>query len=107
MGLWVALTYPEVSLPLSNIFERLWQLGKATEDWRRANAAPLFTKGENEDLGNYRLVSLVLIAGKVAEQLILGAISRHVKDEKVIKSSQQGMTEGKSHLTNLVSSTKS
>ena len=86
--------------PLSIIFERLWQLGNVPEDWRRANATPVFMKGKNEDLENYRLVSLISVPGKTVEQLILGTISRHVKDKKVIRSSQHGMMKGKLHLTN-------
>lgn len=55
---------------------------------------------DDEDLGNKRLVSLILIPGKVVEQLILGTIIRHVKEKKVIRNSQHGMRKGKSHLTN-------
>lgn len=44
-----------------------------------------------------------MIPGKVKEQLILETVSRHVKDKKVIRSSQHGFTMGKSWLTNLLS----
>ncbi|PKU49532.1 rna-directed dna polymerase from mobile element jockey-like [Limosa lapponica baueri] len=46
--------------------------------------------------GNYRLVSLTSISGKV-----LDVISKHVEG-KVIRSSQHGFTKGKSCLTNLI-----
>ena len=36
------------------------------------------------------------------EQLVLGAISEQLEEEKVIRNSQHGFTKGKSYLTNLV-----
>lgn len=47
-----------------------------------------------------RPVSLTSIPGKVVEQLILGTITRHMKD-KVTGNGQHGFTKGKSCLTNL------
>lgn len=51
--------------------------------------------------GNYRLVSLLSIPGKV-EQFTLGAISKHVEDKRLSRSSQYKFTKGKSCLTNLI-----
>ena len=53
-------------------------------------------------LGNYRLISLTSIPGKVMEKLILGTASRHFKDKRVVRGSQHGFTKGKSCLTNLI-----
>ena len=72
------------------------------KDWRKEKVTPLFKKGKKEDPGNYRLVSLTLIPGKVTEQLILETISRHMNNKKIIRSSQQGFTKGKSCMTNLI-----
>ena len=74
------------------IFECLWWLGEVPEDWRKANVVPVCKK---EDPGNYRLVGLTLIPGKVMEQLILEAVPRPLNN-KVIRSSQHGLTKGKS-----------
>jgi len=71
------------------------------KDWRKANVTPGFKKGKKEDPGNYRLVSLTSIPGKVMEQLILEVIIKQVEEKKVIRSSQHGFTKGKSCLTNL------
>ncbi|PKU43089.1 rna-directed dna polymerase from mobile element jockey- hypothetical protein [Limosa lapponica baueri] len=57
---------------------------------------------KEEDPGNYRLVSLTSIPGKVMERLILGAISEHMEEKKAIRSSQHEFTKRKSCQTNLI-----
>ncbi|GAB0182538.1 mitochondrial enolase superfamily member 1 [Grus japonensis] len=87
-----------IAMLLSIIFERSWRTGGLQE---KINVTPVFKSGKKEDPGNYRLVSLTSIPGKVMEQLILDVISKHV-EEKVIVSGQQRFTKGKSCLTNLI-----
>lgn len=50
---------------LTIIFENSWRTGEVPEDWRRANIAPLFKKGNKEDARSYRPVNLTLIPGKI------------------------------------------
>ncbi|GAB0204815.1 mitochondrial enolase superfamily member 1 [Grus japonensis] len=89
--------------PLSIIYQQSWLTGEVPVDWRLANAMPIYKKGQKEDLGNYRPVSLTLVPGKVLEQIILSAITWHVQDKPVIWPSQHGFMKGKSCLTNLIS----
>ncbi|GAB0206675.1 mitochondrial enolase superfamily member 1 [Grus japonensis] len=77
-------------------------LGEVPEYRKKASVTPIFEKGKKEDPGNYRLVSLTSISGKVMEYLILETISRHMKDKKITRSSHHGFTKGKSCLTNLI-----
>lgn len=53
-------------------------------------------------MGNYRLVSFTSVPGKVMRQLILDIISKHMKDKKMIRTSQHGFTKGKLCLTDLI-----
>jgi len=90
--------------PLLIISEQSWQLGEVPKDWRKASITPVSRKFRKEDPGNYRPAGLPSILGKVLEQLILGTISRHMKNKKVSRSSQHDFTKGKSCLTNLINS---
>ncbi|KGL95187.1 hypothetical protein N301_09589, partial [Charadrius vociferus] len=69
--------------PLS-IFERSWRTGEVPEDWMITNVTPVLKKGKKDDLGNYRPVSLTSVPGKMMEQLVLGVISKHLDEKKVI-----------------------
>ncbi|KFV86055.1 RNA-directed DNA polymerase from mobile element jockey, partial [Struthio camelus australis] len=73
-----------IARPLSIILERSWRSGEVPEDWKKANVTPVCKKGKKEEPGNYRPVSLTSIPGKMMEQLMLDAISKHVEDKKVI-----------------------
>lgn len=73
------------------------------DDWRKENFTAIFKKGKEEDLGNYSSVILTSIPGKVMEQIIFEVGTKHIKEKKVIGSSQHGFTERKFCLTNMIS----
>ena len=64
---------------------------------------PIYRKGRNEDLGNYRPVSLTSVSGKVVEQIILGEIIWHMHGIQGIRPRQHRFVKGRSCLTNLIS----
>ncbi|KFZ46262.1 hypothetical protein N321_02210, partial [Antrostomus carolinensis] len=74
----------EVAKTLCIIFEKSWQSGEVPTDWKKGNITPIFKKGNKEDLGNYRLVSLTSVPGKIMEQILLETMLRHMENEKVI-----------------------
>lgn len=71
---------------LSVIFKRSWRMGEMPEDWRIVSITPVFRKGKEEELGNYRTFSLTSFPNKVLELLILYVVSKQV-EEKVMRSS--------------------
>ncbi|GAB0176322.1 mitochondrial enolase superfamily member 1 [Grus japonensis] len=64
---------------------------------------PIYKKGQKEDLGNYRPVSLTLVPGKVMKWILLCAIMQHVQDNQAIRPSQLEFKKGRSCLANLIS----
>jgi len=58
----------------------MWQLGEVPE---AKQMSLTFRKHMKEDLWSYRLLSFLLICGKVLEQIILEVLAKHRKDKKV------------------------
>ncbi|KAK4806699.1 LOW QUALITY PROTEIN: hypothetical protein QYF61_027700 [Mycteria americana] len=86
--------------PLSILYQQSWLTREVPVDWRLTNVTPIYKKGQKEDLGNYRPVSLTSVVRKVMEQIILSAITRHVQDTQ---AQSAWVYESRSCLTNLIS----
>lgn len=52
-----------------------------------------FKKGKEDDPGSYRLVNFTLVIWNITDQVLMEAVSRHIK-EKVVGSSQQEFYQG-------------
>ena len=72
------------------------------DDWSKGHVTPIYKKGNREDPGNYRPVSLTSVPGKIMEQIILDNMLDHMRNEHVIRDNQHIFTRGRSCLTNLV-----
>lgn len=67
----------------------------------KKNVTLIFKKNKKEDLGNYQLVSLTSMPGKVMKQILLESFSKHFQDKKVLRCSQYRFMKGKACLVNL------
>ena len=67
----------ELAKPLSIICQQSWVTGEVPDDWRLASVTPIYRKGQKDDPGNYRPVSLTLMPVKIMEQFILSVLTGH------------------------------
>ena len=68
--------------------------------WNRLPSEVVRQKGQKEDPESYRPVSLNSVPGKIMEQFLFSALSRHVQNSQRIRPSCHGFMKGRSCLTN-------
>ncbi|NXU09502.1 PO11 protein, partial [Pardalotus punctatus] len=88
---------------LSIVYQQSCLTGEVLDDWKLANVMPIYKKGRKEDPGNYRPGSLTSVLGKVTEQFIVSAITKHLQDGRGIRPSHHGFRTGRLCLTNPLS----
>ncbi|CAL4234819.1 unnamed protein product [Meganyctiphanes norvegica] len=95
-------TASSVCSPLSMIFKESLRAGETPEDWRKANITPIFKKGNRNDPANYRPVSLTSQVCKVLETIVREQLFNHLKSNNLLSEEQHGFREGRSCLSNLL-----
>ncbi len=82
---------------LQTIFQCSLDTGETPQDWREANVAPLFKKGERYKPSNYRPVSVTSIASKVLEHNILVLnIMKNLEGNGILYDLQHGFRKNRS-----------
>ena len=75
-----------VAKTLSIVFEKSWQSGKVPHDWRKGNITAIFKRGQKEDPGKYRPVSLTSVPSKNMEQILLQPVLKHMQDKDLLSA---------------------
>ena len=60
---------------------------------------PIFKKGNRDDIGNYRPVSLTNICGKIMEKIARKEIVDQLERNEIISDVQHGFVQGKSQVS--------
>lgn len=75
------------------IFNKSSNTEVVPKGWEKANVVLVFPKGNQDDPGNYRAVSLTSIPGEIMERLIQDSINRELEEYSAIDANQSGFTE--------------
>ena len=78
------ITYIEI------IFNKSLQTGQVPNDWKEANVAPIFKKGDKHNPCNYRPISLTCIISKCMEHILVSNIMQHLDSNKILYALQHG-----------------
>jgi hypothetical protein len=84
----------ELAPALTAIFNQSMELGELPSDWRNANVAPLFKKGDRHQAVNYRPVSLTCVACKMLEHIVCKHILNHFDKFNILTILQHGFRKG-------------
>ena len=91
-----------VATPICSIYNKSLSTGVVPEDWRVAHVTPVFKKGSRSLAENYRPISLTSIVCKILESMLCTAVTAHLNQYSLLKSSQHGFVTHRSCLTNLL-----
>ena len=80
----------ELSPYLSAIFQRNFDAGTVTQDWRTANVTAIFKKGERFKASNYRPGSHTSLCCKIQEHVITNNVLKHLESHDILTDCQHG-----------------
>lgn len=87
---------------LTVIFNKSLHSAEVPEDWKKANVAPIFKKGERYNAENYRPISLTCIASKIMEHILTKHIMKHLESNNILYKLQHGFRAKRSTETQLL-----
>ena len=70
-------------------FNKSLQTGQVPNDWKEANVAPIFKKGDKHNPCNYRPISLTCIISKCMKPIIVSNITQHLNSNKILYALQR------------------
>ena len=74
--------------------------------WKLATMVPLFKGGSKFEKGNYRSISLLLIPGKMLENIVHCSLTGHLEDNNLLTEHQNGFRKGYSTTSSVATLTE-
>ena len=70
----VVETHEQLVRPLTMIFNKSLKEGVVSNSWKEAEVVSIFKKGNRDDPGHYRPVSLTSVCGKIMDNIVMKEI---------------------------------
>jgi hypothetical protein len=94
---------PLIILPLTIIYQHSLFEGCFPHVWKHAIVTPVYKgRGGKSSPDSYRPISLCSCLGKVLERIVSTQLNVYLNDSHALHQSQHGFTQGRSTLTNLL-----
>jgi hypothetical protein len=92
-----------LALPLSKLFEKIYQTRKLPDQWKISRTVPLFKKGNKKNTNSYRPISNLCSMSKIFERLMLNRLTDIESEARVdlTGKNQHGFKKGRSTVTAL------
>ena len=91
-----------VVLPLKIIFRNILETSIYPDVWKLANVIPIFKKGNNQLIRNYRPISLLPICGRIFEKIVFNCLYSYLNDNSLLTRNQSDFRPGDSTTNQLL-----
>ena len=81
---------PSIITPLTLVINQIFNTGIFPDKLKIAKVVPIFKKGDNTLMNNYRPISLLPVISKVIEKIICTQLSSYFENNKLFYDSQYG-----------------
>ena len=81
---------PILSYYITFIFNLSLTTGSVPKSWKKKRVTPVFKKGDTDELGNYRPISILPITMKIFEKVVHSQVSDFLESCKILNPSQSG-----------------
>ena len=99
---WLKETASQFVPAISLLFQASLSQGSVPDEWKRANVAPIFKKGDKQKAENYIPISLIVILCKLQEHIISSQNMQHLDNNNILTDYQHGFRKNRSCESQLI-----
>jgi hypothetical protein len=96
---------PIIKHPFCKLFYLSLRVASYPCQWKRANITPVLKNNKQNDVKNYRPISLLSVISKCMERCVYKHIHNHLLDNDILSTCQSRFTKGDSAVNQLINIT--